>query len=37
MIGRLALSFFGVEAEFHQVYSTTGHQSFQRTYEMGVR
>ena len=30
-------SHLGVEAEFHQVYSTTGNQSFQRTYEIGSR
>jgi opacity protein-like surface antigen len=30
-------SHLGVEAEFHQVYSTTGNQSFQRTYEIGGR
>jgi hypothetical protein len=27
----------GVEAEFHQVYSTSGDQSYQRTYEIGAR
>jgi hypothetical protein len=27
----------GVEAEFHQVFSTTGDRSFQRSYEIGGR
>jgi hypothetical protein len=30
-------SHFGFEAEFHQVSSTNSDQSFQRTYEVGVR
>jgi hypothetical protein len=28
---------FGVEAEFHQVFSTSGDRSFERTYEIGGR